>query len=719
MTTDMPDSHDSTDPLEAGGPGQPSGGFESIAGADSGAPAWRSEDVDSFAIAAPEPVQAASSPELVETTRPLKPIRSFVPVEAGESRAAALLAGRPGLRRAGFALAFLVGSVAALFLVAAVTFGVSQAYGGRILPGVHVGSVDLSGLTRAEAIDRLSDAYGNLDEGKVTIVTPSGTGTITYQQIGRRADIEGMADAALGVGRSGDPLSNAVGVARSLAGGEDVPLMIKLDTTALSRRLRAVTAVSLVPPVEPKVTYTGTVFTVVPGSPGSGIDEVGIAGTIIDQLTQDGAPSELRIESELLTLQPRFTDEQAQAAAAMAPKMVVDVTLIRGSQTWTIEADKIRSWIIFGKRSDGTFGPVVDPVPVKAELTELAKLIDVAPINPTFITDRTGKPIGVSEGKDGLALDVDATALAIEAYLDGLPAGGDPSQTILLVVNDITPKLTDEQAAAALTKMKIIGSWTTIFYPGETNGYGTNIRLPAALLNGVVVAPGAVFSFFDAVSPIDYAHGYKDGGVISGGKSDHTGAVGGGICSVSTTMFNAAMWAGLPILERHPHYYYIDRYPIGLDATVYSNGYSVTDLRWKNDTAYPIVIVGKTSGSSTSRITFELWSVPTGRTVTTSTPVVTNRVAAGDSKEYMPSWPVGRTYRKEYPTPGFNAYVTRTVKDSTGKVLYYDQWYSHYSVVKGILQVGGPGPTPKPSPGTPPPVITPEPTAAPRRRKLR
>src|SRR5450756_2811564 len=94
------------------------------------------------------------------------------------------------------------------------------------------------------------------------------------------------------------------------------------------------------------------------------------------------------------------------------------------------------------------------------------------------------------------------------------------------------------------------------FYPDISNGNGANIRVPAALLNGQIVAPGQQFSFFQAVSPIDLAHGYAMGGVIEHGKSDHTGAIGGGICSASTTMFNAAARAGLQIDERHAHFYY-------------------------------------------------------------------------------------------------------------------------------------------------------------------
>ena len=141
-----------------------------------------------------------------------------------------------------------------------------------------------------------------------------------------------------------------------------------------------------------------------------------------------------------------------------------------------------------------------------------------------------------------------------------------------------------------LTGFVIIGQWHVTYFPGESNGYGVNIALPARLLNNQVVEPGAEFNFLDAVGPITLANGWKMGGVILNGASNHTGAVGGGICSMSTTMFNAAARAGLQINERHAHFYYIDRYPVGLDATVYSNGSTTWNLRWTNDTPYPIVI---------------------------------------------------------------------------------------------------------------------------------
>jgi vancomycin resistance protein YoaR len=230
--------------------------------------------------------------------------------------------------------------------------------------------------------------------------------------------------------------------------------------------------------------------------------------------------------------------------------------------------------------------------------------------------------------------------------------------------------------------------------------------VPAALLNGQVVAPGQQFSFLQAVSPIDTAHGFAMGGVIIHGKSDHTGAIGGGICSASTTMFNAAARAGLQIDERHAHSYYINRYPLGLDATVYSNGYSAMDLKWTNDTPNPIVIRGRTTKGSKSTITIELWSLPLNRTVTFSPEYKSNVLKATDQTVYTTTIPVGQQVRAEYPTDGFDTSRTRTVTDAAGNVIHSDTWISKYIRVNGLLEIGH-----KATP-TPPPSITPSPSGA-------
>jgi hypothetical protein len=207
--------------------------------------------------------------------------------------------------------------------------------------------------------------------------------------------------------------------------------------------------------------------------------------------------------------------------------------------------------------------------------------------------------------------------------------------------------------------------------------------------------------------------------------------MGGGICSASTTMFNAAAMAGLQIDERHNHSYYINRYPIGRDATVYSNGTETLDLRWTNDTPAPIVIRGYSTRGSNSKVTFELWSLPVGRKTVWTGGAQANLITATDGKLYVSTLAPGKTYRAEFPTEGFDTSVTRTVTDASGNVLHTNTWKSHYIKVDGVLQIGGtppPSQTPTPSPGaptptpTPAPVVTPTPapvSPSPRRRKVR
>ncbi len=349
-------------------------------------------------------------------------------------------------------------------------------------------------------------------------------------------------------------------------------------------------------------------------------------------------------------------------------------------------------------------------------------MVTVAPVEPWVVYDDSGNPVDLKAGKDGIGIDIGATSQAIEAYLDGLASGGGSSSSVAMVAAPVSPRVTLD----SLKGMVKIGAWTTIFYPDISNGNGANIRVPAKLLNGQVVGPGHQFSFLNAVGPIDPAHGYTLGGVIKGGKSDHTGAMGGGICSASTTMFNAAARAGLQIDERHAHFYYIYRYPVGLDATVYGEGPGAWDIKWTNDTPNPILIRGYSTKGSKSTITIELWSLPLDRTVTFSPEFKANVVRAGDSTVYVGSLKPGQQNRAEYPTDGFDTSRTRTVTDSTGKVIHTDTWNSHYTKVDGILQIGAapaPAPTPPPAPAPAPPADVPPALAplpsAPRRRGVR
>ena len=612
-------------------------------------------------------------------------------------------------------LGFAIGAFGAFFLAAALALGVSAMNDGRIMPGVHAGSVDLSGLTSEEAVAKLNAAYAGLSQGTITVTTPEGTGTISYADAGRAPDSVAMAAAAMAVGR-GDPITGTASTLRSVAGGTDIPVIVKIDPVALQTKIRDVATAGKAPAKDADVDVSGEYWTVVPSATGTGIDEEATANELIDKLIDPDAGPQVSISADFVTLQPYVTDEQAQAAIDASEKMIVDVQLAYAEQSWDVSSATVRSWIIFGFRTDGTFGPVVDPTPVRGFLATIAPEVEIKAVEPRVTYDKKGNPTGVTGGEPGQAMDFDATFVNLASYLDDLAYDGAISGSpIPVAVQMIQPKLAEN---TKLEGFVLVGAWKVDYWRSESNGNGVNIERPAELLSGQVVAPGEQFSFLNAVGPIDEANGYVKGGVIAGGVTNRQGAMGGGICSASTTVFNAAARGGYQIDERHAHYYYVDRYPKGLDATVYSNGTRLWDMRFTNDTQYPVVIRSTISGTSIKRaIKVEMWSLPNGRVVKWSTPAITDTVEASDTVKYTASLYQGQAqYRQEYPTAGFKAFVTRTVTDPTGAVVHYDEFYSEYHKVDGLLYIAGTAPpseTPSPSGGTPTPTPAPTPTPTP------
>lgn len=117
--------------------------------------------------------------------------------------------------------------------------------------------------------------------------------------------------------------------------------------------------------------------------------------------------------------------------------------------------------------------------------------------------------------------------------------------------------------------------------PGEEN----NVHLAARMLCGAVVKPGQVFSQNNALGPYSSERGFQPGPVYIGSKISRT--IGGGVCKISSTLYNVAVLADLPIIERHPHGMPVPYVPYGQDATV---SMGIKDLRFKNNTSHPILI---------------------------------------------------------------------------------------------------------------------------------
>ena len=250
---------------------------------------------------------------------------------------------------------------------------------------------------------------------------------------------------------------------------------------------------------------------------------------------------------------------------------------------------------------DGSYGPIVDQTAIAKAVKGLAKKVNTKPLSATFMVSKSGGIVGVKAGHAGRTLDVDATSQAIQdALVARAGAGTDPKTPVTPVLAIAQPALTTEQAQKSAPLMRRISSWTTYYEPGAHNGFGANITIPSMAINGTVVAPGGWFSYWKTVGEVSLAKGYKLGGAIIDGHSVEGKSIGGGICSSSTTIFNAALRAGLQMGARKNHYYYISRYPKGLDATVFiSDGGGAQDMTFRNDTKYPI-LSGRTPSPASS-----------------------------------------------------------------------------------------------------------------------
>ena len=608
-------------------------------------------------------------------------------------RVSRLTAARPAGRP------FLLGFAATLFLgmlgVAAASAAVALSSGERALPGVGVGGISLAGLDRETARERLVEELPPVDTGAAIVATEQLDQTIAYVDLGRAYDLDQMLDGAFGIGRGDGLLADGIARLRALVHPQTVDVAVTpFEPDALERAARAVAATASTAPVQAYVERT--TFAVHPATDGWGLDTATVRDALAAALDTT-SPDDVRVELAATPLPATVSTDEADAAAADAAATARDLELtIPGAAedeaTLTLAGNRIARWLRFGPGDGSDYAVHVDADMLAAGVAKLAADVDRDPVDATF-TVAGGGLGGVVGSADGRRLDATASADALLALLRDRATASDTASMELAV--DVTePALTTADAEAILPQMRLVSSWTTNYVPGDGNGFGANISIGAWDLDGYNIAPGEWFSFWGGIGPVTLERGYKYGGAIINGRSVANGALAGGICSTSTTLFNAAMRMGLEIGERENHFYYINRYPTGLDATVLIIDDAVTDMTFRNDTEYPIVIRGY---GTPGQVTFQMWSVPTGRTVALSAPLISDRSSAIETTQLDTSMAPGTSRRVEFPHDGFNVSVSRTVYAADGTVLHANTWYSDYHTVNGITLVG-PAPPATPDP---------------------
>jgi len=582
-----------------------------------------------------------------------------------------------------------------VLVLGAISVAVGVAAGSTVLRGVTVGGVQLAGLDRAAAAERLAAELPSLATGQAVVDVEGTEHAVAYAELGRGYEMDAMLDAALAVGRAENPLSDGISRLRSLARATSLPVIVHAyDADALAAIATDISRQVSHPPVEGAVTRDGTTFSVRDAEDGRVLDAA-IVQTALATAVDNADPADVHLSLAPVMVSPVISTDLAAAAADAATSIAVDLDLtIPGAadeEAVVIEAATLAGWISFGPQGQRLYAARIDEVALRAAVAAVAAEVARDPVNARFAVAGSGLG-GIIAGEDGREVDVEATSSSLMEAL-GDRAGGSAVGSLGLAVNVTEPSLTTAEAEAALPQMQLISSWTTYYVPGDGNGFGNNINIPARDIDGRNLAPGEWFSFWDSIGPVTVERGFQYGGVIIGGRSVAGGAIGGGICSTSTTIFNAALRAGLEMGIRANHYYYIDRYPDGLDATVYMDENFVQDMTFRNDTDNPIVIRGF---GGNGFVTFQLWSIPTGRTVVLTDPVGSNYRNAIETTQVSTAMAPGTARRVEYPHDGHDVSRTRFVYAADGSLVHQNTYFSSYRTVNGITVVGPTAATPPP-----------------------
>lgn len=224
----------------------------------------------------------------------------------------------------------------------------------------------------------------------------------------------------------------------------------------------------------------------------------------------------------------------------------------------------------------------IDSKKLQTAVANLSAKLDQDPVDAR-VTVTSAETVSVIPGQVGTKLDQKAAKEDIAKALKSLQ-----SEPVTLTSRKQDPKV---QASDLAHLEVVLGSYSTPYNSGKVDR-SHNLKLAVEAINGTVVMPGAVFSTDQAIGPRIEARGFREAPIFADGEV--TPATGGGICQIATTVYNAALFADLPVTERHKHSQPVTYAPAGRDATVYSGSF---DLRFRNDTGYPVVLLASMTGS--------------------------------------------------------------------------------------------------------------------------
>lgn len=281
---------------------------------------------------------------------------------------------------------------------------------------------------------------------------------------------------------------------------------------------------------------------------------------------------------------------------------------------------------------------------VEALLEENRSAVDKAASDASLV--RKNGNFVITPEAAGRTMDSAATAKAIARAVEENWRSGRAGLTVKAVMQETAPKHTAAELSAVRDRL---GAYETSF-AGSSDGRAANIRNGAVKLENTVVYPDEEYSFLEAMRPFTEENGYHMAGTYVNGRN--TPGLGGGICQVSSTLYNAVLRAELTVTARTNHMMTVGYVPLGADATIANPS---TDFKFKNDTGAPVLIEAYTSGTMLYVRIYGRETRPANRTVEFIT--VTEDVVwpGADIVTYDDSRPADYFYVEQNAHTGYTA----------------------------------------------------------------
>lgn len=411
--------------------------------------------------------------------------------------------------------------------------------------------------------------------------------------------------------------------------------------------------------------------------PGVKVANIEVSGKTRDELAQmlyvwqkEQKPKPILIsyDSSIFRIEPENLD------CTIDPEATADAAWQVGREgSWWVRLKKIRD-----TRAEGWSIPLkikYNEGKLDAIIVQLQESVNLPPRNATLSLQAGG----IVPEVEGHEIDIAALKELILVAVDKAEGG-----SITLPVRPVYPEFTADDLTESGIK-ELVAIYTSVFNIEDDNRT-TNVKLSAQKINGKLLYPGQIFSFNDTVGPREKSHGFKEAMEIINGE--FVPGIGGGVCQVSSTLYNTVLLAGLSIVERTNHSKPLSYVPLGRDATVADNA---LDFKFANNSSAPVMIVAETVGNKLNVGIFGQRIFDKNIDILTADQRL---VQPRTIKKADPSLPPGETKVEKAGKPGYEVTVVRVIRDNAGRELKREVLSrDKYSPDNTVIRVG---PTPKP-----------------------